>query len=139
MVCPPLTGLIGRVFPYTNLCYLDFLTVYLALSLPSIPTPVALLPSCFSPPLTDQYSPGYITGVTNPMFEEHPEWWDLLCNISTGKVVLNPALVVDVPEKYERSDSELMSEVTYSVSSHYGEDKVRYLFQDYTQRILSPK
>lgn len=79
---------------------------------------------------------GYITGVTNPMFEEHPEWWDLLCNISTGKVTLNPALITDVPEKYERSDSELMSEVMYSVSSHYGEDKVRSLFQDYTQRIL---
>eukprot|EP00026_Physarum_polycephalum_P003239 Phypoly_transcript_03249.p1 GENE.Phypoly_transcript_03249~~Phypoly_transcript_03249.p1 ORF type:complete len:784 (+),score=142.64 Phypoly_transcript_03249:155-2506(+) len=107
MVCPPLTGLIGRVFPYTNLCYLDFLTV-----------------------------PGYITGVTNPMFEEHPEWWDLLCNISTGKVTLNPALVVDVPEKYERSDNELMSEVTYSVSSHYGEEKVRSLFQDYTQHLV---
>lgn len=28
MVCPPLTGLIDRVFPYTNLCYLDFLSVY---------------------------------------------------------------------------------------------------------------
>ncbi len=34
------------------------------------------------------------------MFEEHPEWWDLLCNISTGKVTLNPNMVVDVPEKY---------------------------------------
>lgn len=107
MMCPPLTGLIGRVFPYTNLCYLDFLTV-----------------------------PGYLTGVTNPMFEEHPEWWDLLCNISTGKVTLNPNLVTDVPEKYERSDVELMSEVTYSVSSHYGEDKVRSLFQDYTQHLV---
>lgn len=71
------------------------------------------------------------------MFEEHPEWWDLLCNISTGKVTLNPALVTDVPEKYERSDTELMSEVMYSVSSHYGEDKVRSLFQDYTQRIFT--
>eukprot|EP01105_Mastigella_eilhardi_P014274 TRINITY_DN3257_c0_g1_i1.p1 TRINITY_DN3257_c0_g1~~TRINITY_DN3257_c0_g1_i1.p1 ORF type:complete len:506 (-),score=90.21 TRINITY_DN3257_c0_g1_i1:713-2197(-) len=45
MVCPPLKGLASRAFPYTNLCFLDFLNV-----------------------------PGYVAGVTNPMFEEHPEW-----------------------------------------------------------------
>jgi len=46
MVCPPLKGLIKRAFPYTNLTYLDFLTIH-----------------------------GYIVGVTNPMFEQHTEWW----------------------------------------------------------------
>eukprot|EP01111_Echinosteliopsis_oligospora_P018977 TRINITY_DN8966_c0_g1_i1.p1 TRINITY_DN8966_c0_g1~~TRINITY_DN8966_c0_g1_i1.p1 ORF type:complete len:669 (+),score=182.08 TRINITY_DN8966_c0_g1_i1:232-2238(+) len=106
-VCPPLTGLIGRVFPYTNLCYLDFLTV-----------------------------PGYVTGVTNPMFEEHPEWWDLCCNINTGKVTLNPSLITDVLDKYASLDADLMAEVNYNVSAHYGEDKVRSIFQDYTQHLI---
>jgi len=95
------------VFPYTNLCYLDFLSV-----------------------------PGYLTGVTNPMFEEHPEWWDILCNITTGKVTVNPNLVSDVPEKHTACDNELMAEVNYNVAAHYGEDKVRSLFQDYTQHII---
>lgn len=93
MVCPPLTGLIGRVFPYTNLCYLDFLSVYLPRKSES-----SCITSIFFS--IDVHRPGYITGVTNPMFEEHPEWWDLLCNIQTGKVTLNPSLVQDVPEKY---------------------------------------
>ncbi|KAL2261309.1 hypothetical protein VTK26DRAFT_4425 [Humicola hyalothermophila] len=30
--------------------------------------------------------PGFIAGVTNPTFEHHPEWWDLLCDLSTGKM-----------------------------------------------------
>jgi len=107
MVCPPLTGLIDRVFPYTNLCYLDFLSV-----------------------------PGYLTGVTNPMFEEHPEWWDILCNISTGKITVNANMITDIPEKYVPADNELMAEVNYNVNAHYGEDKVRSLFQDYTQHLI---
>lgn len=34
------------------------------------------------------------------------------------------------------SDNELMSEVMYHVTSHYGEDKIKSLFQDYTQHII---
>jgi hypothetical protein len=100
MVCPPLTGLIDRVFPYTNLCYLDFLSVY------HYKDYVVLIP-------VDNLRPGYITGVTNPMFEEHPEWWDILCNITTGKVTVNQNLINDVPEKYVTCDNELMSEVLF--------------------------
>jgi len=36
------------------------------------------------------YRPGYIAGVTNPAFEEHPQWWDVLFNINTGKVTISP-------------------------------------------------
>eukprot|EP01132_Coremiostelium_polycephalum_P009632 gene9632-11805_t len=107
MVCPPLKGIRERCFPYTNLCYLDFLTV-----------------------------PGYITGVTNPMFEEHPEWWDILCNISTGKVIINPNLVPEVPDKFLQYDNDFMAEVNYNISSHYGEDKIKSLFQEYSQHIV---
>lgn len=45
------------------------------------------------------------------MFEEHPEWWDILCNITTGKVTVNPNLITDIPEKYVVCDNELMAEV----------------------------
>lgn len=30
--------------------------------------------------------PGFIAGVTNPTFELHPEWWDLLCDLPTGRM-----------------------------------------------------
>ena len=34
--------------------------------------------------------PGYIAGVTNPMFQQHESWWDLLCVLdlpnSTGHI-----------------------------------------------------
>eukprot|EP01112_Ceratiomyxa_fruticulosa_P006401 TRINITY_DN171_c0_g1_i4.p1 TRINITY_DN171_c0_g1~~TRINITY_DN171_c0_g1_i4.p1 ORF type:complete len:741 (+),score=159.44 TRINITY_DN171_c0_g1_i4:381-2603(+) len=106
MVCPPLRGLVNRCYPYTNLCYLDFLSV-----------------------------PGYVTGVTNPMFEEHPEWWDILCNIQTGKVTLNPKLVTEEPDKWSLYDTKFIQEVTSTINAHYGEDKVRSLFQDYTQHL----
>ncbi|GAM21359.1 hypothetical protein SAMD00019534_045330, partial [Acytostelium subglobosum LB1] len=107
MVCPPLKGIRERTFPYTNLVYLDFLSV-----------------------------PGYITGVTNPMFEEHPEWWDILCNIGTGKVVMNASLVSEVPDKFAQYDNDFMAEVNYNISTHYGEDKIKSLFQEYTQHIV---
>jgi hypothetical protein len=27
--------------------------------------------------------------VTNPTFEDHPSWWDVMCNISTGKITVS--------------------------------------------------
>lgn len=30
--------------------------------------------------------PGFIAGVTNPAFGHHGEWWDVLCDISTGRM-----------------------------------------------------
>ncbi|KAL9587495.1 MAG: hypothetical protein Q9212_000197 [Teloschistes hypoglaucus] len=36
--------------------------------------------------------PGFIAGVTNPAFGNHPEWWDLLCDISTGRMTISSKL-----------------------------------------------
>ena len=33
--------------------------------------------------------PGFIAGVTNPTFELHPEWWDLLCDLPSGKMKIS--------------------------------------------------
>ncbi|KAK5111148.1 hypothetical protein LTR62_005347 [Meristemomyces frigidus] len=30
--------------------------------------------------------PGFIAGVTNPAFAHKPEWWDLLCDLGTGRM-----------------------------------------------------
>ncbi|KAF2770036.1 spindle pole body interacting protein [Teratosphaeria nubilosa] len=30
--------------------------------------------------------PGFIAGVTNPVFNDQQQWWDVLCDISTGRI-----------------------------------------------------
>ncbi|CAM9544185.1 unnamed protein product [Ascophyllum nodosum] len=52
LVSPPVQGILHRAFPYASLSDLSFLDV-----------------------------PSFVAGVTNPMFESHPEWWDLLCQL----------------------------------------------------------
>lgn len=39
--------------------------------------------------LNKKKSPGFIAGVTNPTYEEHTSWWDVLCNITTGKITVS--------------------------------------------------
>ena len=36
--------------------------------------------------------PGFIAGVTNPTFANHPEWWDLLCDVPTGRMKVSTSL-----------------------------------------------
>ena len=50
LVSPAIPGVIRRAFAYANLTDLSFLAIE-----------------------------GYIAGVTNPMFEQHRAWWDVLC------------------------------------------------------------
>ncbi|KAJ2557583.1 hypothetical protein EV175_001251 [Coemansia sp. RSA 1933] len=76
-----LRGFANRAFPYTNLTNLDTLLSF----------------------------PGYIAGVTNPAFEEHPEWWDLLCNINTGKITVSPALALPPGSSTSQSKSQAES------------------------------
>ncbi|KAF2837907.1 spindle pole body interacting protein [Patellaria atrata CBS 101060] len=33
--------------------------------------------------------PGFIAGVTNPNFANKPEWWDLLCDVSSGRMKIS--------------------------------------------------
>ena len=50
LVSPSLVGTLRRAFPFATLADLSFLQV-----------------------------PGYIAGVTNPVFESKEEWWDVMC------------------------------------------------------------
>jgi hypothetical protein len=36
--------------------------------------------------------PGFIAGVTNPVFAHTPEWWDLLCDLPTGRLKISPKI-----------------------------------------------
>ncbi|BGP15794.1 hypothetical protein JCM10213v2_003783 [Rhodosporidiobolus nylandii] len=59
-----LPGVEERAFPYTNLTNLDNL----------------------------ENVEGYIAGVCNPAFADRPSWWDVLCNIETGRIVVSKEL-----------------------------------------------
>ena len=58
LLSPPFPLVPMRAFPYANLNDLSFLEV------------------C-----------GYVAGVTNPMFADKPDWWDILCDIQSGTVI----------------------------------------------------
>jgi hypothetical protein len=56
-----LRGFVRHAFPYTDLTKIDDLLKV----------------------------PGFIAGVTNPVFAHTPEWWDLLCDLPTGRMKIS--------------------------------------------------
>lgn len=56
-----LRGFVRHAFPYTDLTKVDDLLKV----------------------------PGFIAGVTNPAFSHKPEWWDLLCDLPTGRMKIS--------------------------------------------------
>ncbi|KAF2192223.1 spindle pole body interacting protein [Zopfia rhizophila CBS 207.26] len=56
-----LRGIVRHAFPYTDLTKIDDLLKV----------------------------PGFIAGVTNPAFSHKPEWWDLLCDLPTGRMKIS--------------------------------------------------
>ncbi|KAE9008972.1 hypothetical protein PF010_g11144 [Phytophthora fragariae] len=104
LVCPPLFGLIHRQYPYANLTDLGFLS-----------------------------TPGYIAGVTNPMFKTKREWWDVLCDISTGEVFVSAPVE---KEDYDASDRNFVLEVLDGVAAGYDEEWLRCMFEEYTRKNI---
>ncbi|KAI8884579.1 spindle pole body interacting protein [Backusella circina FSU 941] len=118
-----LKGFTERAFPYTNLTSVDDLL------------------KC----------PGFIAGVTNPTYEEHTSWWDVLCNISTGKITVSKDVDAITTKRHslddtlsrtssispeKNTDNEFMADVMNAIQGHYGETAVRAKFQDYIFRFV---
>ncbi|KAG9803700.1 spindle pole body interacting protein, partial [Aureobasidium melanogenum] len=36
--------------------------------------------------------PGFIAGVTNPAFATHTQWWDVMCDLPTGRIKISPKI-----------------------------------------------
>ena len=115
LVSPPLEDVLERCYPYTTLNNLDFLSHegYSAWPPPAhahthahtyrracahstrtrARTPWPARPVVAPPHPSSLSSPSPsrvpVAGSTNPIFESHPEWWDVLCDIDTGKVVVS--------------------------------------------------
>jgi Stabilization of polarity axis len=101
--------------------------------------------------------PGFIAGVTNPTFELHPEWWDVLCDLPSGKVKisskieqaavteglvffqqLNPQLAsVAAGTSFSNQNSDLtgdaafMVDVLKSIQARHGERVIRAKWRDW--------
>ncbi|KAG0166931.1 hypothetical protein DFQ28_003399 [Apophysomyces sp. BC1034] len=133
-----LRGFTERAFPYTNLTSVDDLL------------------KC----------PGFIAGVTNPTYEEHTAWWDVLCNISTGKITVSkdielPSIrkqsitstgtddnptgrnnsINSLSKTEEKNAKERDTDTEFmndasAIQAHYGETSIRAKFQEYIARIV---
>ena len=91
-------------------------------------------------------SPGYIAGVTNPLFENHPEWWDLLLNVDTGRIRISPQIAPvahPVPELFPTppstdptGDIAFMEEIQYMIQNRISEALIRNRFKDWLWRFI---
>jgi hypothetical protein len=94
--------------------------------------------------------PGFIAGVTNPHFANKPEWWDLLCDLPTGRMTisqrieapqmtesLNAWLVASPPPQPQSAgqdhtgDATFMESVLRAIQNRAGENTIRALWRDY--------
>ncbi|KAE8448145.1 hypothetical protein EG329_009749 [Mollisiaceae sp. DMI_Dod_QoI] len=105
--------------------------------------------------------PGFIAGVTNPTFENHPEWWDLLCDLPTGRMKIsnrieqapfteglanfsaqNPAFASMVngassanAAQDPTGDAAFMTDVLRSVAARHGEGVIRAKLRDWVEKF----
>jgi hypothetical protein len=105
--------------------------------------------------------PGFIAGVTNPTFENHPEWWDLLCDLPTGRMKIsnkidpaplteglanfqqqNPGYIAAVNAAANGSasndptgDAAFMGDVLHSVTARHGEGVIRAKWRDWVEKF----
>ncbi|KAL0591504.1 hypothetical protein ABG067_001102 [Albugo candida] len=102
LICPPLSGLSHRQFPYANLNDLSFLSV-----------------------------PGYIAGVTNPMFKSKREWWDVLCDITTSEVFTSWP---NERDEFEVVDKTFLQDVMDGMRAGFPEEWIRCRFEEFTSQ-----
>ncbi|KAF8430500.1 docking domain of Afi1 for Arf3 in vesicle trafficking-domain-containing protein [Terfezia claveryi] len=91
---------------------------------------------------------GFIAGVKNPAFANHDDWWDVLCNIDTGRIKISPAIKQPPPSELLQSnisfsgvsnpdtgDNAFMDDVLHCITSRFGESAVRARWRDWVVRF----
>ncbi|KAI2637545.1 spindle pole body interacting protein [Xylaria nigripes] len=103
--------------------------------------------------------PGFIAGVTNPTFEMHPEWWDLLCDLPSGRMKISskiePAPITEglhyfqqqnpayasLVGGYSNASSDLTGDVAFmndilkSIAARHGERVIRAKLRDWVVKF----
>ncbi|KOS48036.1 hypothetical protein ACN38_g1011 [Penicillium nordicum] len=101
--------------------------------------------------------PGFIAGVTNPTFANHPEWWDLMCDLPTGRIKISshvePAPVTEGLLFFQQQNSLLpnstsstthdptgdtlfIEDILRSISQRHGENAVRAKWRAYITKFV---
>lgn len=101
--------------------------------------------------------PGFIAGVTNPAFSYHPEWWDLLCDLPTGRMKISSSIesapITDGSTYFHHQTSSIMSnlgkdasadptgdalfmeDINRAISQRQGESIIRARFRAYVTKF----
>ncbi|KAJ9615126.1 hypothetical protein H2200_001200 [Cladophialophora chaetospira] len=100
--------------------------------------------------------PGFIAGVTNPAFSYHPEWWDLLCDLPSGRIKISSCIESapitegttyfqqhghamltqkDLNHSDATGDILFMDDISRSIASRAGESIIRAKFRAYITKI----
>lgn len=103
--------------------------------------------------------PGFIAGVTNPTFEHHPEWWDILCDLPSGRIKISskidPAAVTEGLVYFQQQnpsfanlaggttnntqdltgDAAFISDILRSIASRSGERVIRAKWRDWVMKF----
>ncbi|KAK2608777.1 hypothetical protein QQS21_002634 [Conoideocrella luteorostrata] len=103
--------------------------------------------------------PGFIAGVTNPTFENHPEWWDILCDLPSGRIKISskiePAAVTEGLIYFQQQnptlatiasgntnntqdltgDNAFMTDILKSIAIRHGERVIRAKWRDWVMKF----
>ncbi|PGH16065.1 hypothetical protein AJ79_02045 [Helicocarpus griseus UAMH5409] len=103
--------------------------------------------------------PGFVAGVTNPAFANHHEWWDLLCDLPSGRMKISsriePAPVTEGSLYFQQQnlpaqssllnsassasdptgDTQFMEDILRSIASRHGEGAIRAKWRAYITKF----
>ncbi|KAJ5403694.1 hypothetical protein N7509_003565 [Penicillium cosmopolitanum] len=100
--------------------------------------------------------PGFIAGVTNPTFANHPEWWDVMCDLPTGRMKISShvesAPVTEgllffqqqnalLPNHSSNANSDptgdnlFIEDILRSISNRHGENAIRAKWRAYITKF----
>lgn len=103
--------------------------------------------------------PGFLAGVTNPAFENHPEWWDVLCDLPSGRIKISskiePAPLTEGLKTFKsqnpsiasmigsasllamdpNGDVAFMTDVLRSIVARHGEGVIRAKWHDWVEKF----
>ncbi|RMZ88433.1 hypothetical protein DV736_g4355, partial [Chaetothyriales sp. CBS 134916] len=85
--------------------------------------------------------PGFIAGVTNPTFAYHPEWWDLICDLPTGRIKISSSIeaapITEGTAYFQQHHHSLLSNL--QKSDHGGDATGDMLFMEDVNRSISSR
>lgn len=103
--------------------------------------------------------PGFIAGVTNPTFEHHPEWWDVLCDLPSGRIKISskiePAPITEGQVYFQQQnpafanlanpnanntqdltgDAAFITDILRSIAARHGERVIRAKWRDWVLKL----